>query len=72
MNSKCQRDRIKSYLWKHRVITQPEATSMGIMRLASRIHELRKLGYKIVTKRIKLGRSFIAEYRLVGKQKIVT
>lgn len=45
-----QRERVLDYIRKHGAITQFEATSeLGILRLASRIHELKKQGHDICT-----------------------
>lgn len=46
-----QQDRLIQYLSEHGSITPVEALSdLGIMRLAPRIHVLKKLGYKITSK----------------------
>ena len=43
-----QTDRVLAYMEKHGGITQLEAlTEISVMRLASRISDLRKLGYPI-------------------------
>lgn len=39
---------ILDFMQKHGGITTMDAFDMGITRLASRIHELRKAGFKIV------------------------
>ena len=46
-------------------ITQPQALMwFGCMRLAARIHELRKEGWHITTKMVGEGQRKIAEYQL--------
>lgn len=43
-----QCERISNYIDTHGSITQKEAQeALGIMRLASRIHDLRRMGYPI-------------------------
>lgn len=49
-----QNDRILAYINKHGSITQRDADKIGVMRLASRICDLRRLGYEIITKREKV------------------
>ena len=47
-------------------VTAQDAYEMyGIMRLAGRIHELRKRGHNIVTETVQKGRVRYARYRLV-------
>ena len=72
-NSKpTQCDRLLEYM-KKRSITQIEALQeLGIMRLASRISDLRKLGYLISRKMIVVKNRFgekceVAEYSLEGE-----
>lgn len=48
MTGKSQNQRILEYMREHGSITQLEAlTELGVMRLASRISELRRAGYAI-------------------------
>ncbi len=42
-----QTERVLEYMEKHGSITQCEAMTISVMRLASRISDLRKLGYPI-------------------------
>lgn len=70
MNNQC--NRILDYLRKHpNGITQFEALSeLGIMRLASRISDLRDQGNKILAERIKVKNRFneecyVCKYTLV-------
>lgn len=42
-----QNERILKYMDKHGSITQFEAYRLGILRLASRISDMRRLGYQI-------------------------
>ena len=44
-----QVQRLLNYMMSHRSVTQLEALrELGIMRLASRISEIRKLGYPVI------------------------
>ena len=68
-----QREQILGYLEENRSITPLDAIGeLGIMRLASRISELKKMGYPIA-KTMRSGKNrygktvSYAEYRLVGK-----
>lgn len=56
MNSNLtQNQRIIDYMHEHGAITQLEAMNeLGIMRLASRISDLRKKGYEITSKMVKV------------------
>lgn len=48
-----QTERIIEYLETHDNITQFEALSeLGILRLASRVNDLRRQGYNIVSRRV--------------------
>ena len=47
-----QCDRIVAFINEHGSITDEDARTMRIHRLASRIHDLRKQGNKIVTETI--------------------
>lgn len=50
-----QNDRILSYMDEFGGITQLEAIrDLGVMRLASRISDLRKMGFPIVSNRVKV------------------
>lgn len=65
-----QEDRLINYLYEHKTITALEAIEdLGILRLASRISDLRKRGYQINSKIIKVKNRFgetcrIAEYSI--------
>lgn len=67
-----QCERIISYLKQFGSITQLEAMrDLGVMRLASRISELRKYGYEFEKQRIKVKNRYgdttpIVRYRLRG------
>lgn len=56
MNSNpTQSERIIDYMYKHGGITQFDALNeLGVMRLASRISELRRNGYEIGSKMVKV------------------
>lgn len=54
MSNITQEDRIINYMKKYGKISQKDAIEMGIFRLASRICEIKKLGYPIKTERIKV------------------
>lgn len=65
-----QAERILQYLEENKTITQLEALSeFGIMRLASRISDLRKDGYRITRRMVTAKNRYnekvsFAEYRL--------
>ena len=67
---KTQTEELYDYLKEHKTITQMKALrELGIMRLASRISDLREQGYAITTEMItvkaKNGRkASVARYRL--------
>lgn len=63
-----QRDRILAHLQTGAGITPLEALSLfGCFRLATRIFELKKLGYGIETDMIEKGEKRYANYRLVSQ-----
>ena len=71
-----QEDRVMDYLKKHpQGITQFEAISqLGILRLASRISDLRSQGVRISSERIKVKNRFnedcyVANYKLESEVK---
>ena len=49
-----QANRVLDYLMKHGSITQFEALQLGVMRLASRVSELRKNGTEINSEMVKV------------------
>ena len=50
-----QAERILDYMHEHQGITQFDALNkLGVMRLASRISELRRNGYEITSKMVKV------------------
>lgn len=54
-----QNKRVIAYMEKHGGITQAEAwIHCGVMRLASRISDLRKLGYSFVTDWVEVKNQF--------------
>lgn len=67
-----QNDRILEYLETHGSITQFEALiKLGIMRLASRISDLRRLGYDFESEMVTVKNQFgeechVKRYRLAG------
>ena len=64
-NNPTQNERIIEYLKTHNSITQFEALSeLGIMRLASRISDLRRLGYPITSKMVTVKNRFDEECRV--------
>lgn len=69
-----QNQRILDYIERFGSITQLEALrDLGVMRLASRISDLRKLGYPIVSKRETVKNRFeetchIKRYSYGGKE----
>lgn len=64
-----QKERLLAYLEEHKSITQLEALSeLGILRLASRISDLKRGGYKISSSRVTVKNRYgekcnVAEYR---------
>ena len=54
-----QKDRVLRYIKNHGTITAQEALAWcGVMRLASRIHELREDGWQITVQSIKVQNRF--------------
>ena len=66
-----QVQRLLNYMMSHRSVTQLEALrELGIMRLASRISEIRKLGYPVIKTMVQVTNQYgekckVAEYRIV-------
>ena len=67
-----QCERILNYMYKHGGITQYEALEeIGVMRLASRVSELRRNGYGITSKMVKVKNRYgetcrVKRYSFVG------
>lgn len=67
-----QNQRILDYLDSHGSITQLEALrELGVFRLASRISDLRKLGYPIESKMVKVENRYgetcrVKRYSMIG------
>lgn len=73
MNSNpTQSQRIIDYMYEHGGITQYDALNeLGVMRLASRISELRRNGYEIASKMVKVKNRYgetcrVKRYMLKG------
>lgn len=68
-----QNERIIDYINKFGSITQIQASAdLGVMRLASRISDLRRLGYPVESEMIKVKNRYgedckVKRYRLRGK-----
>lgn len=65
-----QNDTVKLFLKKNKAITQRDATKLGIMRLASRIHDLRKTGNAIESKLITVYSKSQSRYTQVSSYSI--
>lgn len=69
-----QRDDVLEYMTANGSLTDKEAwTKLGVGRLGARIYELRQLGHKIVTDRVKVmnrkgANCYIGAYRLVKEE----
>lgn len=69
MRTQCQR--VLTYLESGKTLTQFEAiTDLGILRLASRINDLRKDGHNILSRRVSVSNRFgercsVASYKLM-------
>ena len=72
MNSNpTQCERILDYMYAHGGITQYEALNLGVLRLASRISEIRKNGFEIESKMVKVQNRYgetcrVKRYSLKG------
>lgn len=54
-----QRQRVLNYMHHYGSITQYEALEhLGILRLASRISEIKKMGYPVKSKRVRVTNKF--------------
>lgn len=66
---KSQCDAILDYLKTHHKITQEIADEIGIKRLASRVNDLKHLGYEFEVRMVKVqgrhGATRVAEYSLI-------
>ena len=47
-----QNQRVLDYIERHGSITQNEADTIAVKRLASRVNDLRKLGHPIISERV--------------------
>lgn len=68
-----QCEKILKYIEDHGSITARQAYKLGIMRLASRISDLRREGHLIKTEDIKVknrdgSHSYIAKYSIIKKE----
>ena len=69
-----QRQRVLNYMHHYGSITQYEAIEeLGILRLASRISEIKKLGYPVQSKRVTVINKYgekcrVAQYSLEEEQ----
>lgn len=74
MSKQTQAQRVLNYIETFGAITQLEALKdLGVMRLASRISDLKKQGYAIVSETITVRNRFeedcyIKQYRLRGEE----
>ena len=64
-----QNERILDYIEKFGSITQLEALrDLGVMRLASRMSDLKRLGYPVVSKRVpvvtRCGQAYVKRYTI--------
>jgi len=61
-----QADAILDYLLEGRTITALTAFRLfECFRLGARIHDLKRLGYEIESKRVKVNSKYVAEYKLI-------
>jgi hypothetical protein len=68
-----QTDKILAYCAVHETITQREAFKLGIYRLASRMYDLGRMGYRILKEDIKVQNadgsfSWITRYSIKTKE----
>ena len=74
MSKQTQAQRVLNYIETFGAITQLEAlTDLGVMRLASRISDLKKQGHPIISETITVRNRFeedcyIKQYRLRGEE----
>ena len=71
MTKYTQIQKIVAYSKNHILITQRDAGFLGIARLASRICDMRKAGYRIIDEYIKVenadgSTSYVKRYSIVG------
>lgn len=58
-------DRLSSWLRAGRSITPVEALNrFGVMRLAARVHDMRREGLPIITERVTRNGAHVARYRM--------
>lgn len=72
MNADTQIKKIENYIDAHGEISQRHAWLMGIGRLASRIHDMKEMGYKISSERRSVrntdgSMSHVAFYSIIEK-----
>jgi Helix-turn-helix domain len=65
LDAKTQRNLVLSWLEQKPLSTLEARQDLYIMSIAARIFELKRLGYKIITKKVKAGTKQIAEYVLI-------
>ena len=70
-----QCDKIVAYMTEHGSITARQAYHMGIMRLASRISDLKREGHKITSETIKVknrdgSSSYVSKYSLLKTSEV--
>ena len=70
-----QSEKIISYMKTHGSITARQAYHMGIMRLASRISDLKREGHKITSETIKVknrdgSSSYVSKYSLLKTSEV--
>lgn len=66
-----QCERILDYIDRHGSISQTEAKDeLGIMRLASRVHDLKRMGYPII-REMEHGKNRFGERTVYARYRIV-
>ena len=68
-----QNQRILDYIRKHGSITQKQADTIAVRRLPSRIFDLRRLGYNIVSETVKTRNRYgepcrVARYKFAEEE----
>ena len=66
-----QNQKVLNYMRENGGISQRDAVKFGCYRLSARIHDLRRLGYHIISEeksfKNEYGRGHYAEYKLIGE-----